>query len=379
MSRHSHHWKRRATGVYQCKTCGGFRVRTTWKDPRTGKMKEVQECLPEGTTLGGAVDRIDELKAELAADYEPTPQKLPTLRDYSTSWLGVKATEVKGSTARLYAKILAQQVLPTLGDLYVDAIRRIDVQSLVNLWGKQYAVNTCSSWAAALLFPLLQDAAADHDLPDPTRRVRVWGKKSPRPRQWALSPEELVALLEGITDPQRRLEVETLVWTGMRVGELFALQWEDVDLAEAVLVVHRRVLEGELDSPKGGKKRTVPLPKRLSESLAAWRREMIVEQHPGLASGLVFPSLQLNRRDGVGHFRSPGGLGKALRAAAKAAGLGRVTPHTCRHTYTTRLREVAPDHLVQAIVGHAHIQQTDHYTHPSNDALRGAVGGLEKE
>ena len=365
---HKHRWSRIAsTGVYRCR-CGIFRIRVTRKDPQTGKPKDMQRTLPQGITLGQAVDLRDEIKAEVDASGPTQPGRRQTLRDYSELWIEVKAAEVKQSTARLYVKILALHIYPALGDLYLDTIRRIDVQRLINSWARKCSESTVRTRATALLFPLLKDAAADHDLPDPTRRVRVWGKPS-KLKQRALSADEVEALLKAVTDPQRRAECETLLWTGIRIGELCALQWDDVDLPAGIITVQRRVLHGEIDTPKGGKTRLVPIPERLAQVLQEHRKRLITMQHPGLPSGLVFPSKK-------GGFRGDGGLRDLLRKLARQLEMGRVTPHTFRHTYTTRLREVAPDYVVQAIVGHANTATTDHYTHTSAEVLAGAVGRL---
>lgn len=62
--------------------------------------------------------------------------------------------------------------------------------------------------------------------------------------------------------------------TGMRLGELTALTWADVDLAEAVIRVRRSYTDGHLSTPKNHERRDVDLTGDVVELLGAWWGEL---------------------------------------------------------------------------------------------------------
>ncbi len=114
------------------------------------------------------------------------------------------------------------------------------------------------------------------------RAMRVWGlPRNPvvdveRPRYRvsddldAYSPEEVWALVRAAGSEQDAALFLTAAFTGLRMGELLALQWRDVDFAgEAIRVRHSYNIHGGLGTPKSGKVRSVPLVPDVAKALAA--------------------------------------------------------------------------------------------------------------
>ena len=65
-------------------------------------------------------------------------------------------------------------------------------------------------------------------------------------------------------------EFEAEVFTGLRIGELLALRWKDVDLERSVLHVNQSVYDGHFDEPKSQRsRRSVPLGAMSMEILSA--------------------------------------------------------------------------------------------------------------
>jgi integrase len=177
--------------------------------------------------------------------------------------------------------------------------------------------------------------------------------------------EEYRALLEACTVlggycAEMRAMITFAAWTGLRQGELFALQWHDVGEDE-VTVRRSRKLDGSLGRPKNGQSRTVPLlpPARVLD--------------------------QVPRRDGSPFvFHSPRGqpLIKGTHGwswqKVKAAARVDCRWHDLRHFCATQLLELGLDHFAVSVqLGH-----TDggalvmaRYGHPSVDAAKGRLLG----
>ncbi len=148
-------------------------------------------------------------------------------------------------------------------------------------------------------------------------------------------------------------------FTGLRMGELRALRWVDVDFANRNVLVRGNYTRGPLATPKSGKVRSVPLIDQAGAALdGVSRREHFTE--PG---DLVFPS-------DTGSYFDDGDVRKRFYAALKRAGLGDKRSeqppmrfHHLRHTFGTLAVQVWPLHDVQAYMGHANVQTTMLYAH----------------
>ena len=152
-----------------------------------------------------------------------------------------------------------------------------------------------------------------------------------------------------------RAALELLYASGIRVGELTALDIDDVDLGRGVV----RVMG------KGGKERTVPFGVPAREAIEAWLelgRPQVVAAESG-------PALLLGRR---GRRADPRQIRAALHGLlAHVPDAPDVGPHGLRHSAATHLLEGGADlRLVQELLGHASLATTQIYTHVSVDRLK---------
>jgi len=194
------------------------------------------------------------------------------------------------------------------------------------------------------------DAAAAVRPPTPARRL---------PK--ALPVDQVLALLAAAGDDSPRgirdsALLELLYGTGARISEAVALDVDDVDLADGVVL-----LRG-----KGSKQRLVPLGGYGRQSIEAY----LVRGRPVLAaSGVGGPALFLNHRGGRLSRQT---AWATLRAAAARAGVTvTVSPHTLRHSFATHLLDGGADvRVVQELLGHASVTTTQIYTMVTVERLR---------
>ena len=166
--------------------------------------------------------------------------------------------------------------------------------------------------------------------------------------------ENLIEQPEG-SEPltlRDRAFLELLYASGLRVGELVSLDWDDLDLTGRVL----RVLG------KGGKERMVPFGKPAAEALRAWRAASASLRPEGPTGAREPEPVFLNARGGRLTDRS---VRRLLDRYADAAKLPPgIHPHTLRHTFATHLLEGGADlRAIQELLGHSSLGTTQKYTH----------------
>jgi integrase len=176
-------------------------------------------------------------------------------------------------------------------------------------------------------------------------------------RERIANPDEAGKLLAALP-PVGRAVWATAFYAGLRLGELRALRWENVDLAEGVIRVEAALdARGSIIAPKSRSgRRTVPIPNALRQVLLDLKRK----RSHGYAFG-----------DGKTPF-SPSSTYLRARRAWRNAGLAEIGLHEARHTYASIL--IAAGVNAKAItqyLGHSSIEVTfDLYGHlmPGNEA-----------
>lgn len=166
------------------------------------------------------------------------------------------------------------------------------------------------------------------------------------------SPEEIFALVRAAESEQDGALFLTAAFTGLRLGELIALRWRDVDLANSVLRVRASFTVGVLTAPKSGKVRSVPLAPDVAQALVKLaERELFTGE-----DDLVFSSL-------AGSHLDDSALRRRYKRALQKAGLRQLRFHDLRHTFGTRMIAKADIRRVQEWMGHADVQTTMRYLH----------------
>ncbi|KQN95836.1 MULTISPECIES: tyrosine recombinase XerC [Stenotrophomonas] len=189
---------------------------------------------------------------------------------------------------------------------------------------------------------LLKNGAIDSS---PAAGLRA--PKAPRKLPQVLDADEAVQLVELPTDAplglRDRALLELFYSSGLRLSELCALRWRDLDLASAMVLVRG----------KGNRERTVPVGSHAMAALQAWRKDS-----GGGTDKPVFPG----RGGGAISQRA---VQIRIRQLAQRQGLFKhVHPHMLRHSFASHILESSGDlRGVQELLGHADIATTQIYTH----------------
>ena len=273
-------------------------------------------------SLAAARDQARELKVKMRQGIDPrlSASAVPTLREAGEAYLERKAGSLRPRTLQGYEEHLRVVLEPLLATR-IDAITPAMADRLHQRISKKNGEYRANG-AMRTLRAVLNFAAKVHDLSvNPVTRGVSFNKE--KARDWALSRDEVRQFwlcLDGI-DAVRRAAWSTLALTGLRLNEVRALRWDDID-ADCVATIA---------SPKGGPDRSfrTPLPSRLMEILGEIQFESDAE--------LCFPSF-------------PRGQGAVTLKRCTAVPF---SPHQLRHTFRTTALEAGVDfQSVQLLMNH---------------------------
>jgi integrase/recombinase XerD len=200
----------------------------------------------------------------------------------------------------------------------------------------------------------------------PPRLPRV--EVDPPPAR-ALSGEELRAVelaADRLGSSRDRALMQVLLRTGLRIGEVAALDIMDVRLTQ-------RTGELVVRHGKGDRRRVVPLSRSARAALRDWRRDRA--EHPSRPA-LDDGPLWLSR---TGQRLSVRSISKLVATLLESAGIDE-SAHALRHTLATRLvRDHARDlALVADILGHADVKTTRRYARSELDDRRAALEDVDR-
>jgi integrase len=166
----------------------------------------------------------------------------------------------------------------------------------------------------------------------------------------------------------------TFLRTGLRVGELIALEWGDVDWNEGYIFVERSFSQGEIGPTKNRKNRKVDMSPTLIQVLTEHRRRMSEE---ALQGGRPLPERVFTTPGGDLYW--PQAIWKNLVRLTKKAGMRKLHTHIFRHTYaSTHLKAGTSIAYVSRQLGHSSISITvDVYGHFVPGDLRDAAKVLD--
>jgi integrase len=285
-----------------------------------------------------------------------------TVADWAPTWLATKSA-LKAKTRLSYESVLRTWVLPRWGRTPLAAIGHADVVRWQAEMRSQLGPSRTRQ-AVDVLSQCLRLAVRDGRL---TRNVAdgVIRPRLPRATQRFLSHSE-VAKLAAECPPPYDLMVTVLAYTGLRFGEVAALQASSVDLRRGRIEVSANLVEvsGTLhrDTPKSHHRRSVPVPQFLRARLA--------EHLNGLA-----PADPLFRSSKGGPLRNSNFRHYVFDPAVIRAGLAPLTPHDLRDTAASlAIAAGANVKAVQRMLGHASAAMTlDVYAGLFDDDLDGVA------
>ena len=326
------------------------------------------------------------LKSLIAAQKGSEPQP-PRQTMTAAQWLDFwyqtyKKPNLRPNTQMSYERRIYQHIIPNLGPIPLNKLTTGDIQQFYTglkqngrlLRQEQYGEGLSGQTVRGIhttFHAALDKAVSEKIIPkNPSDFCRLPSAKA-REMQ-VLSPEEIQRLLiQSKEDGCFELLLLELS-TGLRRGEICALQWDDLNFNTGELQVKRQVhrVKGELavSEPKTkASNRSVILPPPVLKVLSDYKTE--------INSTWMFPSPLNNDSP-----RDPAAVRKRLTAILERAGCKRVRFHDLRHTFATLALENGMDvKTLSAMLGHVSAVTTlDIYTHITGDMQRAAAASIDR-
>ena len=309
-----------------------------------------------------------------------TPIIITSRRDLKFSellslWMSANAIKHKGSTENKYLWLIERHINPELGNLKLSQITSAKVNDFLNrkiavgrLDGKGGLSATTVRSITIIIDAALKYAVAEQFcLP---LRTPIYKPNQEKKQIKILSKQEQDSLESQICADLTLTGIGVLIslHTGLRIGEICALQWNDVDLNNGVISVKHTLTRTRsnnskcktlfiLDEPKTRKsKRIIPINSFLFPILESVKKDAISEYIISDKSGFVSPR--------TFEFR--------FHKLLEKYQIENINYHALRHTFATRCIECGCDYkTLSEILGHANVKITlDTYVHSSLELKR---------
>lgn len=292
---------------------------------------------------------------------EDIPPEIPTLNMF---WEEFVKTHVipnnKPSEIAAKHSIFVHHLCPIFGEQRLNMIAARDIErykahKFLELGYSPKSVNNQLAVLRAILHVAKRWQIIEHvpfykELKVPAQKTRFLDKL------------EVRRLIDAAENPWKNMIIICL-HTGVRIGELISLQWDDVEFNALKLIVRRSAWRNKIGLPKSGKEREISLNKVAFETFKRLYRQDRFAQW-------IFHQENQER---LSHAMCR----RPLHRACKQARIPFIQWHTLRHTFASHLvSSGVPLRAVQKLLGHANYATTERYSHLSPEITQHAVGLL---
>lgn len=313
---------------------------------------------------------------KLLIDFEQNglnKQKNLTFQQVYDLWVVNYEHTVKESTFVKTTEQYRNHILPTFGELKIEKISIAYAQKFANAKSKDFVHfrEFISNASRIYDYAITLGYASDN----PFKKITIPKRKESIDDEATVNfftKQELEEFLSVVNkkDNQKMIAFfRTLAFSGMRVGELIALTWEDVNFKDKTIRISKTLARGKnnrlyVEQPKTkNSKRTIPMDQKTLDILKHWRsvqrKEFLISGYNTLKPNQLLFS---NERNTFMQLSKPR---KWMESIIKQNNLKRITIHGLRHTHASLLLEAESTIKdVQERLGHASIQITmDLYIH----------------
>ena len=331
-----------------------------------------------GKTYKEAKEKVTKFKAAMVSGSPPPATgSRHRFAFYCDEWLQLRKAKVKEATYIKYDTALNRHIKPRLGGCFPLGITGSLIDDFTReLLEEELAPKTVHDILVVLHGVLKYTATR---FPGIIPAVEINYPKCSRKEMRVLSREEqqrFIAYLLADMD-ECKFGVLLTLFTGVRIGELCALQWGSISLRDKTIRI-AATLQRLRDTDHSGTTRTrivIGSPKSDTSvrtiPMTAYTAELCGKMRPGSATAYVLT--------GTDAYMEPRALQYRMEKYTRECGLEGVHFHTLRHTFATRAVEVGFEiKSLSEVLGHANTTITlDRYVHSSMELKRDNMSKLE--
>jgi integrase len=302
---------------------------------------------------------VEEANAREQTVRRSAPTAIPTVDEYRKKWEAeLEKTDLKRSTKESYAYLLNKHVVPAFGTQRLDAIDYSRLKAWVIVQAGEYSKDSVRL-QIAVLRTMLQEAVNEGILPaNPVVKLGKFYRSGKKIKE-KIDPFtilELHLIEEKCRErfPEYYVFILCMARTGMRIGEVTALQWWDIDFSRGYILVrrnipHHRQVETTKTAASERKVDMSPeLAAELKRLLTERKKEAFSEGKPHDAEEWVF------RTDKGTPIHYTNFLRRIWHRVQDLAQVRRRTPHNLSHTWASHMLAGGADlAYVSAQLGHA--------------------------
>ena len=344
---------------------GRWEARYTTPD---GRQKSVYGKSEAEVTkkLRGALHEIDS-----GAWREPSKM---TVGEWLDVWVSDYCTHTAGTTLRKYRGLVESLYKPRIGSIRLSKLMPIHIQRMATqLINDGKSASTVRNYVIILGSALQSAVDAGALKESPTVKVKL--PRETKKKLNIVDRESIPAFINASKDTRYPNELCFMIMTGLRLGELRGLKWDDIDLDAGTVHIQRQLhpkgTGKRLTPPKYGEDREIHIPPEAIEILKAQKKRQAEQRlaagtewhEDDISAGLVFRLYNGNPHSDTSLHRPISNVGQAI-------GLPGLHPHDLRHSYAVAaLRSGADIKTVQHNLGHKSASMTlDVYAAYTNDA-----------
>ncbi|QAA30364.1 site-specific integrase [Clostridium manihotivorum] len=363
----------------------GWRATITIGRDDTGKLKRKQFY---GRTKSEVISKMNDYKSKSTFGLISKDEKI-TLQEWMNFWLtNFKVNDSRPATIERYNGIYRNYIKNSeIGVIKLKDLKSSHVQAYYNTLAKNKSANIVKTLHKLLKSGINQACREQYIIINPCTGVKT-PKVEEKEEVQAFSLIEQHSFLSYLDNSKHRLRTlfKLDLSTGLRLGEIIALRWCDIDFINNNIKISRTLKRvAKINSTSGNKTeiieqppktknsaRTVPFPSSMISELNHHKRRQLEEK---LKAGDAYNDNDLVFATELGHPIDGRNLSRSFHRILNNANISDKKFHSLRHTYATRLFERGVSlKTVQKLLGHSKLEITANiYTHVHLDEKIKAV------